>query len=64
MFLRAVPQPAPPVATLTARRVHQGKVRNLRIFEPTAYYSIDYIDQAVKRLLKGAHLAALLVDPL
>ncbi len=36
------------VATLTASRVHQGKVRNLRIFEPTAYYSIDYIDQAVK----------------
>ena len=36
------------VATLTASRVHQGKVRNLRIFEPTAYYSIDYIDQAVR----------------
>ncbi len=36
------------VASLTASRVHQGKVRNLRIFEPTAYYSIDYIDQAVK----------------
>ncbi len=36
------------VATLTASRVHQGKVRNLRIFEPTAYYSIDYIEQAVK----------------
>ena len=36
------------VATLTASRVHQGKVRNLRIFEPTAYYSINYIDQAVK----------------
>jgi len=28
------------VATLTASRVHQGKVRKLRIFEPTAYYSI------------------------
>lgn len=36
------------VATLTASRVHQGKVRKLRIFEPTAYYSIDYIDQEVK----------------
>jgi predicted dehydrogenase len=36
------------VATLTASRVHQGKVRNLRIFEPTAYYSINYIDQEVK----------------
>jgi len=36
------------VATLTASRVHQGKVRNLRIFEPTVYYSIDYIDQEVK----------------
>jgi predicted dehydrogenase len=36
------------VATLTASRVHQGKVRKLRIFEPTSYYSIDYIDQEVK----------------
>ncbi len=36
------------VATLTASRVHQGKVRKLRIFEPTVYYSIDYIDQEVK----------------
>jgi predicted dehydrogenase len=36
-----------PVATLTASRVHQGKVRKLRIFEPTVYYSIDYIDQEV-----------------
>jgi predicted dehydrogenase len=35
------------VATLTASRVHQGKVRKLRIFEPTVYYSIDYIDQEV-----------------
>jgi predicted dehydrogenase len=36
------------VATLTASRVHQGKVRKLRVFEPTSYYSIDYIDQEVK----------------
>jgi len=36
------------VAILTASRVHQGKVRKLRIFEPTAYYTIDYIDQEVK----------------
>ncbi|HZX11354.1 MAG TPA: Gfo/Idh/MocA family oxidoreductase [Acidobacteriota bacterium] len=36
------------VATLTASRVHQGKVRNLRIFESTSYYSIDYIDQEIK----------------
>ncbi|MHB8095682.1 MAG: Gfo/Idh/MocA family protein [Candidatus Aminicenantales bacterium] len=36
------------VATLMASRVHQGKVRKLRIFEPTSYYSIDYIDQEVK----------------
>ena len=32
----------------SASRVHQGKVRKLRIFEPTSYYSIDYIDQEVK----------------
>ena len=36
------------IATLTASRVHQGKVRKLRIFETTSYYSIDYIDQEVK----------------
>jgi len=36
------------VATLTASRVHQGKVRKLRIFEPTSCYTIDYIDQEVK----------------
>ncbi|MDH5466328.1 MAG: Gfo/Idh/MocA family oxidoreductase [Candidatus Aminicenantes bacterium] len=36
------------VATLTASRVHQGKVRKLRIFEPTSCYSVDYINQEVK----------------
>jgi len=36
------------VATLTASRVHEGKVRKLRIFEPTSCYSVDYIDQEVK----------------
>ncbi len=35
------------VATLTASRVHQGKVRKLRIFEPTVCYSVDYINQEV-----------------
>lgn len=35
-------------ATLTASRVHQGKVRKLRIFEADSYYSIDYRDQEVK----------------
>jgi predicted dehydrogenase len=42
------------IATLMASRVHQGKVRKLRIFEPTSYYSIDYIDQELKVFpLKG-----------
>ncbi|MGD8535103.1 MAG: Gfo/Idh/MocA family oxidoreductase [Candidatus Aminicenantes bacterium] len=36
------------VATLTASRVHQGKVRKLRVFEPTSCYSVDYINQEVK----------------
>ncbi|MFB0565809.1 MAG: Gfo/Idh/MocA family oxidoreductase [Candidatus Aminicenantaceae bacterium] len=36
------------VATLTASRVHQGKVRKLRVFETNSYYSVDYIDQEVK----------------
>ncbi|GAI78358.1 unnamed protein product, partial [marine sediment metagenome] len=35
-------------ATLTASRVHQGKVRKLRVFEPDSYYSIDYRNQEVK----------------
>lgn len=35
------------VANLTASRVHQGKVRKLRIFESTSYYSVDYINQEV-----------------
>ncbi len=43
------------VATLTASRVHQGKVRKLRIFEATSYYSIDYIDQEVKVFPLNGH---------
>jgi predicted dehydrogenase len=35
------------VATLTASRVSSDRVRKLRLFEPSAYYSIDYADQAV-----------------
>lgn len=36
------------VATLTASRVHQGKVRKLRIFEQASCYTVDYINQEVK----------------
>lgn len=35
------------VATLTASRVSSERVRKLRIFEPSAYYSIDYAEQSV-----------------
>ena len=35
------------VATLTASRVSSDRVRKLRLFEPNAYYSIDYADQSV-----------------
>lgn len=35
------------VATLTASRVSGDRVRKLRIFEPAAYYSIDYAEQSV-----------------
>jgi len=35
------------VATLTASRVSSDRVRKLRLFEPSAYYSIDYADQSV-----------------
>lgn len=42
-------------ATLTASRVHQGKVRKMRIFEPVSYYSIDYRDQEVKVFPLNGH---------
>jgi predicted dehydrogenase len=35
------------VATLTASRVSSERVRKMRIFEPDAYYSIDYAEQSV-----------------
>lgn len=35
------------VATLTASRVSSERVRKLRLFEPDAYYSVDYAEQAV-----------------
>ncbi len=43
------------VATLTASRVSSERVRKLRIFEPDAYYSIDYAEQSVSsyRLHRG-----------
>ena len=43
------------VATLTASRVSSERVRKLRIFEPDAYYSIDYAEQSVSsyRLRRG-----------
>jgi predicted dehydrogenase len=43
------------VATLTASRVSSDRVRKLRIFEPQAYYSIDYAEQSVSayRLERG-----------
>ncbi len=35
------------VATLTASRVSAERVRKLRLFEPDAYFSIDYAEQTV-----------------
>ncbi len=35
------------VATLTASRVSGERVRKLRLFEPDAYFSIDYTEQSV-----------------
>jgi len=35
------------VANLTASRVSSERVRKLRLFEPDAYYSIDYAEQSV-----------------
>ena len=36
------------VANITASRVHHGKIRKLRVFQPNVYFSVDYIDQEVK----------------
>jgi predicted dehydrogenase len=36
------------VANVTASRVHHGKIRKLRVFQPNSYLSVDYIDQEVK----------------
>lgn len=36
------------VANVTASRVHHGKIRKLRVFQPNVYFSVDYIDQEVK----------------
>ncbi len=36
------------VANITASRVHHGKIRKLRVFQPNSYFSVDYIDQEVK----------------
>ena len=43
------------VANLTASRVSSERVRKLRLFEPDAYYSIDYAEQSVSafRLVRG-----------
>ncbi len=38
------------VANLTASRVSGDRVRKLRLFEPDAYYSVDYADQSVTAL--------------
>lgn len=35
------------VATLTASRVSSERVRKLRLFEPDAYFSVDYAEQTV-----------------
>ncbi len=36
------------VANLTASRISQERVRKLRIFEPRAYFSVDYAVKAIK----------------
>lgn len=43
------------IANLTASRVSSERVRKLRLFEPDAYFSIDYADQKVSayRLVRG-----------
>jgi predicted dehydrogenase len=49
------------VANLTASRVSSERVRKLRLFEPDAYYSIDYAEQSVSayRLLRDGGEAAI-----
>ncbi len=49
------------VANLTASRVSSERVRKLRLFEPDAYYSIDYAEQSVSayRLVRSGGEAAI-----
>jgi predicted dehydrogenase len=44
------------VANLTASRVSSERVRKLRVFQPSSYYSLDYREQEIKgyRLVEGA----------
>ncbi len=44
------------IATLTASRVSSERVRKLRLFEPDAYFSVDYAEQTVSayRLFRTA----------
>jgi len=41
--------PGGAVANVTASRISAQKIRKLRVFEPSAYHSLDYGDQQVER---------------
>jgi predicted dehydrogenase len=40
------------IANVTASRVSREKMRKIRIFQPTAYFSIDYLSQRITVLSK------------
>lgn len=52
------------IATLTASRVSAERVRKLRLFEPDAYYSIDYAEQHVTAFHLVREGSATRIDPL
>jgi predicted dehydrogenase len=52
------------VANLTASRVSSERVRKLRLFEPDAYYSIDYAEQSVSAYRLVRTLGETTISPL
>jgi len=51
------------VATLTASRVSGERVRKLRLFEPDAYYSVDYAEQQVAAYQLTRHEGSSRIEP-
>ena len=51
------------IANVTASRVSREKMRKIRIFQPTAYFSIDYVSQRITVLSKDGKGRSKLISP-